>query len=97
MGVELPIADVLDVVSARMPYLDGGRITSALPANRGATARQGRHLSSVLSVALRDLHDERRLNLRVMGDATDLRELAPDPLHEVASVKSIVILEPDDA
>lgn len=91
-GEEVPIATVLEIVARRMPYLDGGRMFEAASARR-ENAPQGRRLSAILSIALRDLHDEGGLELRVRGDATDLRDLSRDDLHAVKSVQTIVLKE----
>lgn len=92
--VELPVGVVLEALSERMPYADGGSLYRTAMARRGGTPT--RRVSRLLSVALRDLHDEGRLRLGVTGDATGLRELAPD-LHAVNSVQTILLLECHDA
>ncbi|WP_304051303.1 hypothetical protein, partial [Jatrophihabitans endophyticus] len=78
----------------RMPYVDGGSLHRRALSRRGAAPP--RRVSRLLSVALRDLHDEGVLQLRVTGDATGLTELAPD-VHPIRTVQTIVLKEPTDA
>jgi hypothetical protein len=86
-GEEIPAARLLEVVARRLPYLDGGLLhAAATTGDRPA----GRRLSRVLSTALRDLHDEGTIEIRVRGDAADVHELAPD-LHPLKSLQSIVL------
>jgi hypothetical protein len=67
-----------------MPYLDGGALLNETLARAGASAP--RQLTRVLSVALRDLHDEGRLVMGLLGDSSDMIQLAPDPRHKTQTV-----------
>lgn len=90
-GVPLPVETVLQTLAQRMPYLDRG----ALRARVAATASlkdDPKRLSHLLSAALRELHDEGRIELDRRGDATGYIDLAPDPFHEVKSVLTVKLM-----
>lgn len=91
-GVALPAAELLAAVAKRMPYLDGGALFLDL-CRRTGLRLPARRLTRLLSVALRDLHDEGALVLGVRGDASDLFELAPDGQHPVKTVQTITFAE----
>jgi hypothetical protein len=88
-GVEVPSSDVIAAIAQAMPYLDGGRIWTATAARMGFTPPP--RLSRVLSVGLRDLHDEGKIELKGLGDDTGLTRLARDPRHRVQSIGAVVI------
>lgn len=90
-GQELPAHSVLSAISARMPYLDGGRLWTAAAGSIGFTPPQ--HLSRVLSIALRDLHDDGRLVLNPIGDQTGLTYLAEDRRHKLQSFSTVTLAE----
>jgi hypothetical protein len=89
---ELPAQKVLNVIAQRMPYLDNGALLKEAT-KRAGTVRP-RHLSRVLSVALRDLDDEGRLVLRPVGDSSQNIPLAPDNFHKKNSI-GLVTLKKD--
>jgi hypothetical protein len=84
VGREVSAQEVLAVIAQRMPYLDGGGLLNEILIRAKATP--SRHLSRVLSVALRDLHDEGRLQMGLRGDSTSMVQLTPDPRHKIQTV-----------
>lgn len=90
-GQELPAQTVLSAISAGMPYLDGGRLWTAAAGRMGFTPPA--HLSRVLSVALRDLHDDGRIMLNPLGDQTGLSYLADDRRHKLQSFITVTLSE----
>lgn len=69
-GVEISAARLVEFVSERMPYLDGGRLYKA-PSDK----KDVRPLTRVLSRALVDLHNEGVLHLDRRPDARNLVRL----------------------
>lgn len=94
-GVPLPVDTVLQTLAQRMPYLDRGALRARVAA---ATSIKDdpKRLSHLLSAALRELHDEGRIELDRRGDATGYVDLAPDPFHDVKSVLTIKIMAGSD-
>lgn len=90
VGEETPIRDVLEVVARRMPYLDGGALY-AEAADHFRLPATGRALSPLLSIALRDLHEEGRLALGVRADATGIVPLSPDPFSRIDAVQFVTL------
>ncbi|WP_400766989.1 hypothetical protein [Methylosinus sporium] len=76
-------------ISERMPYLDSGRLFLA-SVDRVRLPPLGRRISRVLSGALRDLHDDKRLVLDAIGDAKETYALAQEP-HAVRSIKTVTL------
>jgi hypothetical protein len=83
----LEIDVFINMIAQRMPYLDSGRLFLA-SADRARLPPLGRRISRVLSGALRDLHDDKRLVLEAIGDARDMYALAQEP-HAVRSIKAV--------
>ena len=84
---QIEIEPFLAFVSARLPYLDGGRLfQSAVDQLRLPPLE--RRLTRVLTAALRDLHDDKRLILETIGDAKQSYSLSGEP-HAVRNVKSV--------
>ena len=67
-----------------MPYLDGGQLFQSATEQIRLPPLE-RRLSRVLSGALRDLHDDKRLKLETIGDAKQSYSLTGEP-HPVRSV-----------
>lgn len=76
-------------IAERMPYLDGGRLFLA-SVERVRLPPLGRRISRVLSGALRDLHDDKRLVLDAIGDAKETYELTWEP-HPVKNIKALTL------
>jgi hypothetical protein len=95
MRSEDTIPKVLEVeafigrIAERMPYLDNGRLflTSM---DRVRLPPLGRRISRVMSGALRDLHDDKRLTLDAIGDAKQSYALTQEP-HAVKSIKAVTL------
>ena len=87
--IDIVSSDFAGAIAKAMPYLDGGRIWSATAARMRFTPPS--HLSRVLSVALRDLHDEGRIQLKGVGDDTGLTRLARDQRHRIQSFGAVTI------
>lgn len=83
----LDIEPFMNLVATRMPYLDGGRLFQSA-AEQIRLAPLERRLSRVLSGALRDLHDDKRLKLETIGDAKQSYSLTGDP-HAVKNVATV--------
>lgn len=93
--VEIPVRDFLEVVRARMPYLDNGPLYVEVAGRLGLPS-PARTLSPLLSTALRDLHEEGALKLGARPDAPGVLALTPDPMSPVNGVQ-FVILTPEAA
>lgn len=95
MRSEGTIAEALEVeafigrIAERMPYLDNGRLFLA-SVERVRLAPLGRRISRVLSGALRDLHDDKRLALDAIGDAKETYALPQEP-HAVKNIKAVTL------
>ena len=74
---DLDFREVQSLLSARMPYLDGGEYFLEMSQRVGF---RGRFMSRVLSNVLRDLHEERQIQLIALGDSADRVPFAPDPM-----------------
>ena len=94
-GAPLPVDTVLQTLAQRMPYLDRGALRARVAA-AASIKDDPKRLSHLLSAALRELHDEGRIELDRRGDATGYVDLAPDPFHEVKSVLTIKIMAGSD-
>lgn len=92
LDVGQPVAAnlVLETVARQLPYLDGGALFNSVCKRTGVRLAP-RRLSRVLSVALRDLHDEGAIQLGIRGDATDVFDLSPDGQHAVKTVQTVTI------
>ena len=80
----------LAAISKAMPYLDGGPLFE-VAAKRIKWTPSPRQLSPVLSIALRDLHDEQIVELVMHGDARDAYTLAHDPTHKMRAFRTVVL------
>jgi hypothetical protein len=89
-GATMPAEQFLALISGRMPYLDRGRLFIQACQRIGHASSQ-RRLSPLVSVALRDLHDEGILRLNLSGDASVHVQLAEDPSHSVDAFTSVSI------
>src|ERR1044072_2507269 len=74
-------------IAERLPYLDSGRLFLA-SVDRVRLPPLGRRVSRVLSGALRDLHDDKRLVLDAIGDAKETYALTQEP-HAVRNIKAV--------
>jgi hypothetical protein len=90
-GEEIDGATLIAAINSRLPYLDGGRLWAATAARMSYTPPPT--LSRVLSVALRDLHDDKRIQLSAVGDQTGLTYLAPDRRHRLQSFSMVKLAE----
>jgi hypothetical protein len=89
-GSELTAEAFLTLLAGRMPYLDRGRLFIQACQRIGHQSLQ-RQLSPLLSVALRDLHDDDTVKLRLSGDASTHVRLAPDPAHAMQAFTAVKI------
>lgn len=85
----LEVDDLLLFLAERMPYLDGGRLMAAC-VTQARLAPLERTFSRVLSGALRDLHDDRRLVLAPVGDASQMYALTREP-HVIRAFKTLSV------
>jgi hypothetical protein len=93
VGTELPIERLLEVVRARMPYLDGGSLYGELATAMSLPPRP-RGVSPILSTALRDLQEEGALTLATRSDAAGVLNLSRDIYSPVSSAQ-LVTLNPE--
>lgn len=90
---ETDIETFLVAIASRLPYFDSGRLFAA-SADQVRLPPMGRRLSRVLTGALRDLHDDKRIALDTIGDAKESYAMTGEP-HVVKSVKAVrMIMEP---
>lgn len=90
---ETDIEPFLEAIAVRLPYFDNGRLFAA-SAEQIRLPPMGRRLSRVLTGALRDLHDDKRIALHTIGDAKESYAMTGEP-HVVKSVKSVrTIVDP---
>jgi hypothetical protein len=81
----------ISLVAGRMPYLDRGRLFTQACQRIGHTP-SGRRVSPLLSLALRDLHDDKVLGLILSGDASTHLQLTPeDPAHSFNAFTAVNI------
>jgi hypothetical protein len=85
----LEVETFINRIAERMPYLDGGRLFLA-SVERVRLQPLGRRISRVLSGALRDLHDDKRLVLDTIGDAKETYELTREP-HFARNIKAVTL------
>lgn len=78
-----------------MPYLDTGALFGRA-ARRIDWAPTARALGPVFSDALRDLHDQGLVELRMAGDTADAFRLSDDPAHTIKAFSAVVI-DPETA
>jgi hypothetical protein len=84
----MPAEQFLTLLAGRTPYLDRGRLYVQACQQIGHTA-SSRRLSPLLSVALRDLHDDGILKLTLSGDASTHIQLAKDPAHNIDAFTAV--------
>jgi hypothetical protein len=89
-GHEVHAADFLAALRRRMPYVDGGALFETA-ARRIGWSPSPRQISQVPSIALRELHDEGLIELKMYGDTRDAYSLAPDPTHRLAAFHTVVL------
>jgi hypothetical protein len=87
-GTVMPAEQFLTLLAGRMPYLDRGRLFAQACQRIGYTP-SGRRLSPLLSVALRDLHDDGTLKLTLSGDASTHIQLAEDHAQSIDAFTAV--------
>jgi len=88
---EINAAPFLAAVAETMPYLDGGTLFEQA-AHRIGWHPNPRELSTPLSVAMRDLHEEGRIRLKMYSDTRDAFTLSPDPTSALKAIHTLTIL-----
>jgi hypothetical protein len=88
-GTEIPADEFLKVLNARLPYLDGGRMFLEA-AKRLEYVPSPRQLSPLLSATLRNLDDEKVIELLIRGDAGNVVRLS-EATHKVQSFHAVVV------
>ena len=88
--MSLDAAVFLKAVAETMPYLDGGSLFDGA-ARRIRWKPNPRELSTPLSVALRDLHEEGRIQLKMYGDTRDAFTLSQDQTSTIKAVRTVTI------
>jgi hypothetical protein len=87
---EVDAAEFLNAVAESMPYLDSGGLFDTA-ARRIRWNPNPRTLSTPLSVALRDLHEEGHIQLKTYGDTRDAFTLSQDPTSTLKAVRTVTI------
>lgn len=94
MGLEpdtvLSADQFIATLAGRMPYLDRGRLFTQA-CQRIGHSQSARRLSPLMSIALRDLHDEGTIRLHVSGDAADRLRLTEDSAHAFDAFTSVTL------
>ncbi|WP_133117190.1 hypothetical protein [Mesorhizobium sanjuanii] len=85
---EIPAVAFLSLLAKRLPYLDGGPMFVEAT-RRIKHAERPRQLSPILSAALRNLHDDGVIELKLLGDAADLIRLSQDT-HRLQAFYAVV-------
>ncbi|POF32610.1 hypothetical protein [Roseibium marinum] len=88
-GKRVSADDFINILSARMPYLDRGRMYLQTMRRIGHE-RGARRLSPILSSALRNLHDEGLIEFQRPGDSGDLVHLSADQPHRFEAFQSVI-------
>jgi hypothetical protein len=96
VGQEIAAEDFLRAMAPRLPYLDGGRMF-AEAARRIQHVISPRRLSPMMSGVLRDLHDERRIEIRIRGDSSKVFNLFPEPTHTIQEMVGVVMMSGSDS
>lgn len=86
----MPAAEFLELLAARCPYLDRGRLFKQACKRKSYTA-DDRLLSAVLSNALRDLSSNGKLSLKLSRDTADAITLCADPTTPNVSFDEVEI------
>lgn len=89
-GTVIPAEQFLTLLAAHMPYLDRGRLFAQACQRIGHTP-SSRRLSPLLSIALRDLHDDGTLRLTLSGDASTHIRLATESAHSIDAFTAVSI------
>jgi hypothetical protein len=88
-AAEIPAREFLSWIALRMPYLDGGAVQRELLG--GAGSGSGGRVSLLISIALRDLHDDGMIRLITSGDAGDNVLLTEDKYHNVRAFRAVAL------
>lgn len=88
-GTVLSGEQFLTLVAGRMPYLDRGRLF-VQACQRIGHVPSSRRLSPLLSLALRDLHEDETLKLTLSGDSSTHIQLATDPVPSVEAFTAVI-------
>ncbi|MFS2108093.1 hypothetical protein ACCC88_00270 [Sphingomonas sp. Sphisp140] len=89
-GAEITAEAFLAFIAKHMPYLDRGRLFVAA-CQRIGHPTPARQASPLLSLALRDLHDEGTIRLALAGDAGTHIRLTPDPAHKFQAFTTVIV------
>ncbi len=88
-NTSMPAGAFVALIAGRMPYLDKGRLFNQACERIGHVPATGR-LSPLLSIALRDLHDEGTISLRPSGDAAERLRLSEDSAHAIDAFSTVI-------
>lgn len=80
----------LRIIRQTMPFIDGGRMYVEA-ARRINFTPDPWQISPILSEALRDLHDDGTLELKVLGDLSSNLRLHPNATHKVSAFYAVAI------
>ncbi|KIG17584.1 hypothetical protein DB30_03065 [Enhygromyxa salina] len=98
-GVEIPAATFMAEMGRRMPYLDGGQVYARVAAQFAEVhswrLRAG-WVTTVVSEALRDLHDEGTIELVARADAADALSLHREIGSSLRSFVGVIVRDEAD-
>lgn len=87
---EIPAAEFMRIVAAKLPYLDGGKLFEVF-AKRASLSLPPRTVSRLLSSAMRELVEDSVITLPVRGDSGENYSLSLDPFSRVRSFAGVVV------
>jgi len=87
---DIDAGEFLRLLRLKMPFIDGGRMYLDA-ARRINFAPDPGQLSPILSEALRDLHDEGTIELKVLGDLPSNLRLHPNATHKVSAFYAVAL------
>ncbi|MDB5412533.1 MAG: hypothetical protein JWR10_868 [Rubritepida sp.] len=89
-GAQLAAGEFISLLARRMPYLDQGRLFNQA-CKRISHASSGARLSPLLSLALRELHDDQSIQLIPSGDAAQRVRLTEDAAHPIDAFTTVTL------
>jgi hypothetical protein len=89
-GTQLGAAEFVSLLARRMPYLDRGRLFTQA-CQRISHTPNGARLSPLVSLALRELHEDQSIRLVPSGDAAERVRLTEDSAHPIDAFTTVIL------
>jgi hypothetical protein len=89
-GTQLGAAEFVALLARRMPYLDRGRLFTQACKRISHTPNSAR-LSPLMSLALRELHEDQSIRLVPSGDAAERVRLTEDASHPIDAFTTVIV------